>query len=152
MGTKFNFQRKDERNYEKALHDMGKIFYHKFTHPWCIEEIGNFLFSPFFFEERKNTKTMHQFTKEVIQEKEKTFNDEEAAEEHSVYKGKKRRAMLDLLLSAKRNESAIDDDGIQEEVVTFMFEGHDTTAAALSFMLMLLANNENVQVKGNYNV
>ena len=55
--------------------------------------------------------------------------------------------MLDILLSAKRNEKIIDNKGIQEEVDTLMFEGHDTTALALGYILILVANYKNVQVR-----
>ncbi|KAL4712740.1 hypothetical protein ACJJTC_008037 [Scirpophaga incertulas] len=57
---------------------------------------------------------------------------------------KKRAAMLDLLIQAEKDGS-IDSQGIQEEVDTFMFEGHDTTAAGLTFCFMLLANNKEIQ-------
>nr|ULR85497.1 cytochrome P450 [Spodoptera frugiperda] len=57
---------------------------------------------------------------------------------------KKRLAMLDLLLEAEE-KGQIDMDGIRDEVNTFMFEGHDTTALALTFGLMLLADHEDVQ-------
>ncbi|CAH2049597.1 unnamed protein product, partial [Iphiclides podalirius] len=59
---------------------------------------------------------------------------------------KKRQALLDLLLEAE-SKGEIDVDGIREEVNTFMFEGHDTTAMALAFGLMLLADHEEIQEK-----
>ncbi|CAH0730293.1 unnamed protein product, partial [Brenthis ino] len=59
---------------------------------------------------------------------------------------KKRLAMLDLLLDIEE-QGKIDTAGINEEVDTFMFEGNDTTSAALLFTFMLLANHPEVQDK-----
>lgn len=52
--------------------------------------------------------------------------------------------MLDTLLTAEAKQQ-IDEEGIREEVDTFMFEGHDTTAAAIMFTLLVLANEPDVQ-------
>jgi cytochrome P450 family 4 len=54
--------------------------------------------------------------------------------------------MLDTLLAAEENNE-IDNDGIREEVDTFMFEGHDTTSSGLTFSLLLIATHNDVQKK-----
>ncbi|KAL0120094.1 hypothetical protein PUN28_008041 [Cardiocondyla obscurior] len=52
--------------------------------------------------------------------------------------------MLDLLIAASR-EGLMTDLDIAEEVDTFMFEGHDTTAMGLCFTLALLAEHKDIQ-------
>ncbi|XP_044260028.1 cytochrome P450 4C1-like isoform X1 [Tribolium madens] len=145
MGSKLKFETQKEIDYYQAVYDVGKILLYRLTHPWFIFHYLNF-FSPWYFQELKVTKTLHNFTREVIKHREENFKDIELpTEEHEIYKGKKRLAMLDLLLSAKHKEGIVDDDGIREEVDTFMFKGHDTTAAALGFALMLIASHSEVQ-------
>mgnify|MGYP005983812185 FL=1 len=86
-------------------------------------------------------------TRNIIAERTQAFEKpDNTHDNHEVYKGRKRLAMLDLLITAKNEENSIDDQGICEEVDTFMFEGHDTTTAALTFSLMLIACHKNVQV------
>ncbi|EZA46631.1 Cytochrome P450 4C1 [Ooceraea biroi] len=57
---------------------------------------------------------------------------------------KKRLAMLDLMIAASNNNQMSDSD-IREEVDTFVFEGHDTVSAALTFAILLLAEHKDVQ-------
>ncbi|CAH2050526.1 unnamed protein product, partial [Iphiclides podalirius] len=54
--------------------------------------------------------------------------------------------MLDLLLQAEK-QGSIDAQGIKEEVDTFMFGGHDTSATALQYILMVFANHPDVQMR-----
>jgi cytochrome P450 family 4 len=54
--------------------------------------------------------------------------------------------MLDTLLAAE-SRGEIDAAGIQEEVDTFTFEGHDTTASGLLFCIFLIATHRDVQSK-----
>ena len=81
--------------------------------------------------------TLHAFTKKVI--KEKRANLTEDLKEDAP---KGRVAFLDLLMKAVLPDgSMLNDSDIQEEVDTFMFEGHDTTACAISWSLYLLGKN-----------
>lgn len=49
--------------------------------------------------------------------------------------------MLDTLFAAQQDGNQIDDDGIQEEVDTFVFTGHDTVSVAIINALMVIANH-----------
>ena len=54
--------------------------------------------------------------------------------------------ILDTLLQAA-DRGEIDEDGLAEEVDTFMFAGHDTTAAGLNWALQEIASHPHVLQK-----
>ncbi|KMQ93071.1 cytochrome p450 4c1, partial [Lasius niger] len=61
---------------------------------------------------------------------------------------RKRKAFLDLLLDQNEKEEVpLTDDELRAQVDTFMFEGHDTTAVAITWTLFLLGNNLEQQEK-----
>lgn len=66
---------------------------------------------------------------------------------YRYFNKKKRYAMLDTLFAAETTNNQIDYQGIREEVDTFMFEGYDTTSAALMLNLLMLAHHAEEQNK-----
>ncbi|KMQ82882.1 cytochrome p450 4c1, partial [Lasius niger] len=91
--------------------------------------------------ERKlyHKRTNDRHLRNIGNDKEAEINDAE------VYGIKKKRlAMLDLLIAESR-ENFLTDLDIREEVDTFMFEGHDTTAMGIIFALLLLAEHKDIQ-------
>ncbi|XP_075245186.1 cytochrome P450 4C1-like isoform X2 [Convolutriloba macropyga] len=93
---------------------------------------------------------LHQFTTDVITRRWSELQ-QEIAEGGNLgslegRKNRKRYSFLDLLLMAKQ-EHGLSFEDIREEVDTFMFEGHDTTAAAMSFVLQTLATRPDVMTK-----
>ena len=60
----------------------------------------------------------------------------------------KKRAFMDTLLEYQiKDPAALSDDEIREETDTFMFEGQDTTAAALAWTIFLIGSHPECQKK-----
>ncbi|XP_077994508.1 cytochrome P450 4F4-like [Glandiceps talaboti] len=94
---------------------------------------------------RKAVKSVHDYSKRVIQERKVTLRKEEVNKTKSF---RKYIDFLDILLSAKdEGGEGLSDQEIQDEVDTFMFEGHDTTASGISWILYNLAINPEHQEK-----
>lgn len=101
-------------------------------------------------------KTLHDFTRTVIRKRREQLLASATAEEgddaldaaQEDEDGVKRKlALLDVLLRASIDGKPLSNADIQEEVDTFMFEGHDTTTSAISFALHLLSRHKDVQDK-----
>lgn len=128
-----------KRKYKKALIGITNIFLKRLSNPWFrIDSIYNR--SQLAKEELASVKILHDFSTSIIKQREEIPTLENSSK-------KKRLAMLDLLLTAKNAGEDIDFEGIREEVDTFMFEGHDTTAMAISFLFLTLANLPEIQNK-----
>jgi cytochrome P450 family 4 subfamily V len=82
----------------------------------------------------------------VIEERLAMFNFEDVINKSEEKNHKHRLVFLDSLIAQMHAEKLSFDD-IQEEVDTFMFEGHDTTATAINFCCYLVGSHPNVQTK-----
>ncbi|GIX84690.1 cytochrome P450 4V2 [Caerostris extrusa] len=69
----------------------------------------------------------------------------ETAPDGSPMLRKKRKAFLELLMEYHLKDPTFTEEDIREEVDTFMFEGHDTTAMALSWALYSLGSHPDIQ-------
>ncbi|GMS79446.1 hypothetical protein PENTCL1PPCAC_1621 [Pristionchus entomophagus] len=92
-------------------------------------------------EYKENLKILHHFTLNVIRNRRSEYR--ENSEELTK---REKKAFLDLLLEMEKDEHFTDED-IREEVDTFMFEGHDTTAASLGWTLWCISHYPDVQQK-----
>uniref|UniRef100_A0A6P7GKR7 Cytochrome P450 4C1-like n=1 Tax=Diabrotica virgifera virgifera TaxID=50390 RepID=A0A6P7GKR7_DIAVI len=130
--------------YKKAVHEHGKIAAYRITKPILyLDFIFNML--PKGRTLQKYVKTLHDLSTNVIREREQSKLMD--AEGNFSYSKRKRLALLDLMLEARAAGEDIDEEGIREEVDTFMFEGHDTTSVALCYILLTLANEQEHQAK-----
>ncbi|XP_072030701.1 cytochrome P450 4F2-like [Amphiura filiformis] len=93
---------------------------------------------------RRATGQVHTYTKSVIQKRKDALKDPQK----NRVEDRKYIDFLDILLSAKdKDGSGLTDQEIQDEVDTFMFEGHDTTASGVSWFLYTMAVKPKIQDK-----
>ncbi|XP_066285758.1 ultra-long-chain fatty acid omega-hydroxylase-like [Branchiostoma lanceolatum] len=95
---------------------------------------------------RQACKVVHCFSEQVITERK-----EELKKENLTFLSSKRGkclALLDILLQAKDEDgTGLSVSEIQDEVNTFLFGGHHTTASGISWTLFHLAQNKDYQDK-----
>ncbi|XP_046449677.1 LOW QUALITY PROTEIN: cytochrome P450 4C1-like [Daphnia pulex] len=148
MGIKINAQLEDSE-YIRNVHKISEIVVERFF------SFGHFLpdwmyhLTPKGREHMKLLKQIHGFTSKVIRERKEEIAREEIQKENDdgAPDGiKKRRAFLDLMLLSVKDGVELSDLDIRNEVDTFMFEGHDTTASALVWFLYCMATNSEQQV------
>ncbi|XP_070642695.1 cytochrome P450 4A25-like isoform X1 [Bos indicus] len=81
----------------------------------------------------------HQHTDAVIKERKARLQKEGELEK---VRSRRHLDFLDILLFARmENGSSLSDEDLRAEVDTFMFEGHDTTASGISWILYALASH-----------
>ncbi|XP_039886257.1 cytochrome P450 4B1-like [Simochromis diagramma] len=98
-----------------------------------------FHLSPHGFRYRKARQVTLSHTEEVIRKRQEALKEEK---ELGQIQAKRYLDFLDILLFARdENQQGLSDEDMRAEVDTFMFEGHDTTASGLSFILYCLACN-----------
>ncbi|KFB40897.1 AGAP002419-PA-like protein [Anopheles sinensis] len=153
MGTSINAQTDTESEYVKAITDLSLVLTGRFVKVW---QRVDFLFNLSADRKRQDRiiRVLHAFTTKIIQSRRQELMAREAnkrpgdEDDDGADIGTKRRmAFLDVLLQATIDGRPLTDREIQEEVDTFMFEGHDTTTIAISFTLLLLARHPEVQEK-----
>ncbi|XP_032990683.1 cytochrome P450 4F3-like isoform X2 [Rhinolophus ferrumequinum] len=95
---------------------------------------------------RRACRLVHDFTDAVIQERRRTLLSQGS---HDFLKAKAKTKTLDfidvLLLAKDEDGKKLSDEDIRAEADTFMFEGHDTTASGLSWVLYNLAKHPEYQ-------
>ncbi|CAH2310734.1 cytochrome P450 4B1-like [Pelobates cultripes] len=141
---KSNCQTDKDDTYIRAVYDLSFLTHHRTrTFPYHSDLI--YYLSPHGFRFRKACKIAHQHTDNVIAQRKKLL---ENREEMDKVKQKRHPDFLDILLCAKDEKGqGLSDEDLRAEVDTFMFEGHDTTASGISWILYCMAKYPEHQQK-----
>lgn len=154
MGKDIDAQSTDSE-YVHAVYRMSTLTDSRMRKPWFWPKILFNLIGPG-HEHDEKLKILHNFTNSVISDRLKDFDSiksemvrqEMSGEGDGGFGSKKiRLAFLDMLIYMSDNLTKLTIEDIREEVDTFMFEGHDTTAAAMNWATHLIGANPEVQAK-----
>ncbi|XP_022666629.1 cytochrome P450 4V2-like [Varroa destructor] len=148
MGISIDAQR-TENEYINSLRLITEGYMKRHLTPWLWSDII-YRISPSGREYFRNLKVAHEFTRKVISIRMKELQEqpsltEEVADESGVTR--KKRPLLDSLLTKHLQDKEPTMEEIREEIDTFIFTGHDTVAVALMWSLYLLGLHPEVQAK-----
>ncbi|KAI4464346.1 cytochrome p450 family 4 [Holotrichia oblita] len=147
MGVNINAMSGEDNDYVKAIYNISDIILWRFMHPYIPDFIFRYLPHGRRFEQ--DVRTLHKFSKKVISDRKEALstNRKEPDQGNESLGIRRKLSFLDLLLEVSEDGKILSDTDIREEVDTFMFEGHDTTTAAMAWNLLLLGNHQEIQEK-----
>ncbi|CAH1788102.1 unnamed protein product [Owenia fusiformis] len=146
FGYESNCQQDGRNNpYIKYIYELSELVTQRFRFPPYHSDLIYYL-SPAGYRFRRATRFARAFTQDVVRKRREHLKNKQDANENGVKR--KYLDFLDILLVTKDEDgNGLSDQEIQDEVDTFMFEGHDTTASGISWCLYNLANNPECQDK-----
>ncbi|XP_053202706.1 cytochrome P450 4C1-like [Panonychus citri] len=159
MGVSIGAQNNPNNSYCRAVYEVGECFLERLMQPsywpdaiyYRLERGKEF---------RRKVQHLHDFTMKVIRDRKDEMMNKQVRRPSTISlstgsgepisltmpaSSERRLAFMDLLLKHHINGGELSEEDIREEVDTFMFEGHDTTAMAMSWIIYLLGHNMEVQ-------
>ncbi|EAT40232.1 AAEL008017-PA [Aedes aegypti] len=165
MGRLIHAQKNSDSDYVKAVYQIGSIVQNRQQKIWLQPD---FIFkrTEDYRNHQRCLSILHEFSNRVIRERKEEIRKQKQSNNNTIngnannaveanildgnnnaeeFGRKKRLAFLDLLIEASQDGTVLSNEDIREEVDTFMFEGHDTTSAAISWILLLLGAEPAIQ-------
>ncbi|GAB5575040.1 cytochrome P450 4A11-like isoform X1 [Prionailurus iriomotensis] len=126
------------QSYIQAIQDLSNLFFSRVRNVFHQDDII-YRLTPEGRWNHRACQIAHQHTDRVIKLRKAQLQEEGDLEK---VRSKRHLDFLDILLFARMEDSSsLSDKDLHAEVDTFMFEGHDTTASGISWILYALATH-----------
>ncbi|CAC5390681.1 CYP4B1 [Mytilus coruscus] len=123
--------------YIQGVYDVSELIVKRITNP--------FHHNPFIYKFTENGKKFYKACEVIHEHSSKIISDRKQLLQ-TEKKGSRNTDFLDILINSRDEDgNGMSDTEIQDEVDTFMFEGHDSTASTLSWCLYNLAKHPEYQ-------
>ncbi|XP_062596561.1 cytochrome P450 4F4-like [Saccostrea cucullata] len=128
-----------ESDYVKSVLKLGEIWSKRNRKLWLFPDVI-FYNTRWGKQFKEHCSKVHDIAQNIIKRRQQEIDQLDGMGERPYLD------FLDLLLQAKDEDgNKLTDAEIRNEVDTFLFEGHDTTASSISWLLHLLAQHQNYQ-------
>lgn len=142
MGIDLQQRDMEHRKYMRAVQDISLLMMHRIFQPWKWNLSVYHLTSPTEYNQFQNTiDTLRGFTRGIIATRRSIRNNMDTNTDENTDE----IDMNDLSLIDTLIDAGLDDESIEEEIETFIFEGHDTTSSHIAWTLYLLAQYPDYQ-------
>ncbi|KAI4465969.1 cytochrome p450 family 4 [Holotrichia oblita] len=147
MGIKLDAQRNKNSQYIEDIDEIGAIILRRLFSP--IKRIPfTYKFTKDYQNELEVVARIRDFTRKVIDDRKKmkastTIND---SINNTDVKNKE-YSLLDMLLEAEKDGRILTNEELIDEVQTFLFGGHDTSATSIALSLYCLSKHPDIQDK-----
>ncbi|XP_033747773.1 cytochrome P450 4F22-like isoform X1 [Pecten maximus] len=138
----------DKHPYVRCVTEMLELITDRFFKPWLHNDIIYLLTSDG-RRFKRHCDYVHKVAEDIIRKRREAMvacNPQQQKKSEETGVEKKTLDFLDILLTAQDEEGVgLTDIEIRNEVDTFLFEGHDTTASAISWTLYSIAQHPEIQ-------
>ncbi|CAL1276481.1 unnamed protein product [Larinioides sclopetarius] len=141
FGVKVGALGNDTSEYVQSVRRVLEIFMLRMSKIWLWPDFI-FKFTKLGREMNDGLRMLHNFTRNIIQEKKKRFLRGEKDQNDG-----KRKALLDMLLQRHIEADELDEEDIGEEVDTFALAGHETVSTTIIWALYLIGLNTEIQAR-----
>ncbi|XP_039433167.2 cytochrome P450 4c3-like isoform X1 [Culex pipiens pallens] len=151
MGIPVNAQRNSDSEYVRAHQLIGKIIRNRVQKFW-LQPDAIFKLTDEYRKHQECLQVLHSFSDRVIRDRHESLlkrrqttdlNNNNADDDQPFRR--KQLAFLDLLIEGSLDGNGLTLLDVREEVDTFVIGGHDTTAAAMAWLLLLLGTDQTIQ-------
>lgn len=118
MGIHLDVETLELQEYKAALRELEDLVVYRNTRPWLLFE-AVFSLTPSYWKQKRAVAIVHRVSETVIKKRNEDLVVDRNKTSDST--GKKKLAMLDLLLSLKESGKLVNNEGIKEEVNTIIF-------------------------------
>ncbi|XP_075167440.1 uncharacterized protein LOC142239539 [Haematobia irritans] len=149
MGIPINSIDNPDSEFSHAVEFMSSNFNMRALHP-LKRKIATYQFFPEYKVYCKSLAILKKFTYGVIEKRIEMLKEEEAQKAKAKPGDEftqRKMAFLDTLLTTTKDGRPFTRQELYEEVSTFIFEGHDTTASTISFVIFLFSRHLDIQKK-----
>ena len=155
--TQSEESKKEMEKYVDSVHTIAKLLHNRYTNPFLHSNLI-FSLSTTGRQFYKNVDGCHSVSQGLINKRRHAIarmKEEQSlqTQEDQIFALRKESLsgyldFLDILLTVQDEDGrGLSDKEIQEQVDTFLFEGHDTTASAMQWTLWYLAKHPDLQEK-----